>query len=518
MPPEKGTTMHAMNRRDACRVIAASPMLAAPLTACAGGIPRPRLTERTSPMPGREFRGVWVATVDNIDWPSTPGLPASQQQREIDRILDAAADLELNAIFLQVRPTCDALYRSTIEPWSAFLTGRQGQSPTPEYDPLDRWVRGAHARGLDLHAWVNPFRARHPKSVGPDAINHVSKIHPGIVRNYRGHLWLDPGHPVSRELALRVVGDLLNRYDIDGVHMDDYFYPYPDPKVPFPDDTTYAEYRKTGGSLAKDDWRRENIDRFVAAVNALVHRDNPGRLFTVSPFGIWRPQHPPGVVGFDAYAGLYADARRWMREGWCDAMMPQLYWEIGSKGQPFEPLLNWWADQNTRGRHLWPGLYLTRILKAGEEGTSWEASEIAAQVDLLGRSKRATGYALFSMIGLLDNRRGVTDRLRAGSLASPALVPESPWLDAPRPLPPIAIAERSGSSIKVKITPGAGAPARRYVISPDSGDKPGWVLPAGEGSVETTLLPATPLPAGSILQITPIGPNGVTGLPGQALV
>lgn len=507
--------MRAMNRRDACRVIAAAPLLGTPMTACASTASRRAIYSPS--MPPREFRGVWVATVDNIDWPSVPGLSTRDQKAEIDRILDECARLELNAIFLQVRPTCDALYKSEIEPWSAFLTGAQGTAPSPEYDPLQYWIDGAHSRGIDLHAWVNPFRARHPISIGPDAPNHVVNRHPGIARDYRGHLWLDPGAPKSRELALQVIDDLLTRYDIDGIHMDDYFYPYPDKDKPFPDDAAYADFKRNGGTLERDDWRRDNINRFVRDVNQLVHRKDPGRLFTISPFGIWRPGHPPEIVGFDAYAGLYADAKRWMQEGWCDAMIPQLYWKISSTGQAFEPLMNWWADQNTANRHLWAGLYLTRIKPEGDESVSWEAQEIADQIRIVEQTSRVSGFTLFSMIGMLENRRGVSEMLASGPLSSAALVPESPWLNAPGPAAPKCSVDRAGRGIRLTIDPGPGSVgSRRYVAAFDrtlDAARPGWVIPGGDMSIRTTLIPSVPLPASTPLTITPIGPNGATGTP-----
>jgi len=508
--------MCAMNRRDACRVIAATPLLAGPISACASASTRRHAAYAPS-MPPREFRGVWVATVDNIDWPSVPGLSTREQKSQIDRILDECARLELNAVFLQVRPTCDALYESDIEPWSAFLTGAQGTPPSPGYDPLAYWVRGAHSRGIDLHAWVNPFRARHPISIGPDAPGHIVNRRPDLARDYRGHLWLDPGAAESRDLAMRVIDDLLTRYDIDGVHMDDYFYPYPDKDRPFPDDPTYAEYTRNGGALGRDDWRRDNINRFVRGVNRLVRRRKPGALFTISPFGIWRPGHPPEIVGFDAYAGLYADAKRWMQEGWCDAMIPQLYWKISSVGQAFEPLMNWWADQNSAKRHLWAGLYLTRIKPEGDESASWEPQEIADQIEIVSRSGRVSGFTLFSMIGLLENRRGVSDTLGAAPLSGPALAPESPWLNAPTPDSPACVTERAGRSVRLSITPARGpVGTRRYVAAFDRSldtARPGWVIPGGDTPIRTTLIPSVPVPQDARLTVTPIGPNGATGTP-----
>jgi uncharacterized lipoprotein YddW (UPF0748 family) len=511
--------MGTMDRRDALKFLAAGPLAVAALgSSAAGSLTRQSGVGANPATARREFRSAWVASVDNIDWPSRPGLDTATQRAEIDRILDTSARMELNALFLQVRPTGDALYRSDIEPWSAFLTGRQGTGPSPSYDPLEYWIKGAHARGMDLHAWVNPFRVRHPKSIGPDADNHPSQLFPKLTRRYGEYLWLDPGAVQAREITTRVIDDLLTRYDLDGLHMDDYFYPYPQDKVPFPDKAIFETYRRNGGTLGHDDWRRENINRFVRDINSLVHRRKPGALFTISPFGIWRPGNPTGVVGFDAYAGLYADSRRWLAEGWCDALMPQLYWPMASKGQPFQPLMRWWLDQNRSNRHVWPGLYLTRVLRATDgSGSGWAASEIIDQVRTIQQEPRASGFALFSMVGLLENRRNVADLLRAGPLASPALVPESPWLNAPKPLAPAVRVTATRIDLRVEITPApSGPPVRRYVaqLEPASGGR-GWILPAPEGTTRVTLNPSVPPSSGATLVVTPIGRNGTTGNPSR---
>lgn len=511
--------MRSMDRRDAFKVLAAAPLTASAMVSCASaGAARPDASRAPAATlalrePPRELRGVWVASVDNIDWPSKPALPAEVQRAEIDRILDTAQRLELNTVFLQVRPTADALYASPVEPWSAFLTGRQGQPPSPEYDPLAYWIRQSHARGIDLHAWVNPFRARHPKSIGPDDASHVSNLFPKLVRKHNGYLWMDPGAAQAREITMRVIDDLLARYDLDGIHMDDYFYPYPKAGEPFPDSAIYETYKRNGGTLSLEDWRRDNINRVVREVNTLVQRRRPGALFTISPFGIWRPEHPPGVKGFDAFNGLYADSRRWLAEGWCDALIPQLYWPIASPGQPFEPLMNWWIGQNTAKRHLWPGLYLTRIQPESDgPDAGWSPDEIFNQVRLIQRTPGATGFVLFSMAGMTQNRRGIADLLAAGPLAAPALVPESPWLNAPTPEPPTVRASRDGVDLRVELTPGAGAATRRYVVQTEDGPAwRGWVLPAGVGTVRTTLTPLTRATPGTPMTVTPIGPNGATG-------
>jgi uncharacterized lipoprotein YddW (UPF0748 family) len=477
-----------------------------PLTACAGREAAARRAGAGAPALPREFRAAWVASVDNIDWPSEPALSVERQRAEIDAILDLAQRLNLNAVLLQVRPTSDALYLSATEPWSAFLTGRQGTPPSPIYDPLIDWIAGAHRRGLGLHAWVNPFRVRHPVSIGPDAPGHVANRRPDLVRAYGPYLWLDPGEPEAREMALAVCADLLDRYDLDGVHMDDYFYPYPKDGKPFPDDASFARYRAAGGRLERDAWRRENIDGLIRALNDLTHARRPGAIFTVSPFGIWRPDHPPGVKGFDAYAGLHADSRRWIAEGWCDALMPQLYWPIASAGQPFEPLLEWWIAQRGAGRHVWPGLYLTRIKPEGAEEQSWAPSEILDQIGIVRRHAGAEGFALFSMVGMTENRRGVSDALARGPLRGPALTPRCVWAGGPAPAPPEATLD--GTRLRVAAAAGE-PPARRVAVRWRTSTR--WSTRIEPTGLARTL--EVPVAGAREVVVNAIGPNGRTSEP-----
>lgn len=469
----------------------------------------PSPTARSAPLP-RQFRAAWVATVDNIDWPTKPALPVETQRREIQHILDVAEQTGLNAIILQVRPTADALYNSRLEPWSAFLTGQQGRPPEPAYDPLVDWVTGAHARGLDLHAWVNPYRSRHPKSIGPDAANHLNNTRPDLAKPYGPYRWIDPGHPDAADTINRIVDDLLARYDLDGIHMDDYFYPYPRENTPFPDEDTYAINRRDGGTLERDEWRRENINTLVRSLGQRVHERKPGAIFTVSPFGIWRPNNPPGIKGFDAYAGLYADSRRWLNRGWVDALMPQLYWPIESEGQPFEPLLNWWASENAAGRHLWPGLYLTRIQPAGSTDKSWEPDQIRRQIEIIDAHPNADGFALFSMKGLTENRRAIRTELARSPLAKPAFTPESPWAGGTRPGQPTA--RRVGQTLRIRPDTLKG-PTRRYAIQwQQAGQTTTAALPAQEDQDAIFRLPSEAIIAGRVT-ITPTGPNGLAGAP-----
>lgn len=452
---------------------------------CAGrstAVPWTPLSPETlhSPEPTTEFRAAWVASVVNIDWPSQPGLPATIQRAEILRILDLCRLLNLNAVVLQIRPAADALYPSRIEPWSEYLTGVQ--SKPNSFDPLAFWIKEAHARAIDVHVWFNPFRARHPGAKSSNSAKHIASVRPDLVRSYAGHLWLDPGEPDARAHSLRVIEDVLRRYDIDGVHLDDYFYPYPKDDEPFPDDAPYQRYRDAGGELDRADWRRRNIDDFVRALYASVKRSKPHVLVGISPFGIWRPGHPEGVVGFDAYDKLSADSRLWLRAGWLDYASPQLYWPVDSEGQPFVPLLEWWASQNILGRHLWPGLYLTRILPEG----GWAPAEIERQIRITQEHPGASGVVLFSMIGLIENRQGIADLLVSGVFAQPALIPTSFWLPGTTPpTPRVRITERdSASRISLRASP---RPARWVVQSRNGGTWTTEILP-GSANSHTILL------------------------------
>jgi uncharacterized lipoprotein YddW (UPF0748 family) len=272
------------------------------------------------PPPPREFRGTWIATVSNIDWPSKPGLSTDAQKSELIQLLDRAKNLKLNAVILQVRPACDAFYVSTIEPWSEYLTGRQGLAPDPGYDPLEFAVAAAHSRGLELHAWFNPFRAGHPSAKSPASSNHVSRRYPKLVKKYGSYLWLDPGEQVAQDYSTTVILDVVKRYDIDGVHLDDYFYPYQVANakgglIDFPDDASWDRYQAAHGTLERNDWRRENVNRFIRNLYIRIKKEKRWVKFGISPFGIWRPGNPPKIAGLDAYDHLYADSRKWILNG-----------------------------------------------------------------------------------------------------------------------------------------------------------------------------------------------------------
>jgi uncharacterized lipoprotein YddW (UPF0748 family) len=414
----------------------------------------------------REFRGVWVASVRNIDWPSRPGLPPSLQKAELIALLDRAAALGLNAVIFQVRPEGDALYASKIEPWSEYLTGKQGLAPVPFWDPLAFAVKEAHARGLELHAWFNPYRARDPAAKSPMSKMHIARQRPELVKSYGKQLWMDPGERAIRARTVAVVLDVVKRYDIDGVHLDDYFYPYPERRrngsMEFPDDRSWKQYRKSGGTLERDDWRRRNVDLLIDTLHKAIARTKPWVKFGISPFGIWRSGSPETVKGFDAYDKLFADSRKWLQEGWVDYFTPQLYWAIDKDGQRYPDLLGWWVAQDSLQRHVWPGNYTDKVGDGGP--TAWRRDEIVAQVRTTRAQAGATGNVHFSMKVLLENRDSVATALERLVYADPALVPASPWMMTGTPGAPTVSLTTSTAGDLLAMTPTGTDDVRRWVV------------------------------------------------------
>ncbi|MGL4514679.1 MAG: glycoside hydrolase family 10 protein [Lacipirellulaceae bacterium] len=424
------------------------------------------------PAVAREFRGAWVATVANIDWPTKPGLAVAEQKAELVALLDKARELRLNAVVFQVRPACDAMYASDLEPWSEFLTGKEGQAPADDFDPLTFACDEAHARGIELHAWLNPYRASHPQGTGKRAATHVASKRPDLVRKYGVYDWLDPGEPDAAQHSLDVLLDIVRRYDVDAVHFDDYFYPYPitalgedgvDRPVPFPDDPSWKKYcdaTPEPDRLSRDDWRRDNVNRFLKRVSEETHKLKPHVRFGVSPFGIYRPGTPPSIKGFDPYESLYADSKLWLAEGWVDYFSPQLYWPIDQTAQSYTTLLDWWGTQNPKGRNLWPGLFTSKV---GDEAPAWKADEIVNQVLEARKRGGASGHIHFSMKAVAGDYGGVAKALTK-AYAEPALVPASPWLagEAPSPAAP-------------RVTP--GEEPRSFSLEAASGETPAlWVV------------------------------------------
>ncbi len=381
----------------------------------------------------QEFRAAWIASVANINWPSKPGLSTADQQKEAIVLLDLLKSLNFNAAILQIRPQADALYKSEIEPWSYFLTGAQGKAPDPYYDPLEFWVEAAHDRGIELHVWLNPYRAHH-LSGGEESEKSVVKAHPELVVKLKdGQYWMDPSLKGVQDLSSAVVKDIVKRYDIDGVHFDDYFYPYDSYNggADFPDDVSWTAYQQGGGKLSRGDWRRESVNKFIERVYKEIKSEKKYVKFGLSPFGIWRPGYPESIEGYDQYDKLYADAKLWLNKGWIDYFTPQLYWKVNQYPQSFPVLLGWWQSENTKNRHLWPGM------NVGLGGDDKNVDEIVNQImitrGITPQSKGAVHWSIAALVKHELMRKG----LREGPYKNDAIVPSSPWLDDKKPEKPI---------------------------------------------------------------------------------
>jgi len=434
------------------------------------------------PAPLREFRGAWVATVGNIDWPSRKDLTVPEQKAELVAIIDRAVQLKLNAIIFQVRPACDALYASDIEPWSEYLTGAMGKAPEPFYDPLSFAIEQAHKRGLELHAWFNPYRAGHSSSKSAVSPTHITRRHPELVRQYGKQVWLDPGEKAVQDYSFSVVMDVVRRYDVDGIHFDDYFYPYKEndaagSELDFPDD---ASWRRYGHRMNRDDWRRENVNSFIQRIYSSIKATKPWVKFGISPFGIWRPENPAQIKGFDAYGKLYADSRKWLSKGWVDYFVPQLYWAIDRKDQSFPVLLKWWQQQNSKGRNLYAGLDTTKTGSSSRR-EGWTSDEILNQIRITRKQPGVTGHVHWNMKSLMRNS-ALDDALTREVYAQPALTPASPWLGTTQALQPtLSQFERGASTI--------------LTWAPADGHKPWlWLLQSQNGGTwRTDVLPGSRL-------------------------
>ncbi len=404
--------------------------------------PAPGMFLQTVPLSHRrEFRGAWIATVSNIDWPSKPGLPVEQQKAELIAIINRLQAMNFNALILQLRPEGDAFYASQLEPWSYWLTGTQGKAPNPFYDPLEFAIAECHKRNIELHAWFNPYRAKVSVNSYRNVRPHITFTNPEYVYRWGNQLWMDPGAKVIQDRAYNVMLDVVKRYDVDGIHLDDYFYPYPIAGKSFPDSKTYAAYKAADGKLGLADWRRDNVNKMVQRLWEGIKATKPHVKFGISPFGIYRPGQPPQAKGLDAYSVLYADAKKWFEQGWVDYLAPQLYWKIDQKGQSYPVLLNWWTDINAKKRHIYTGNNLGQL-----DGKSWKLPEINKQVEISRKliGKLSLGNIFFSMSAFSENRQGVYNSFKSSVYAQPALVPPMPWRDALTPLPPTALEVKDG--------------------------------------------------------------------------
>ena len=512
-----------------------------------------RLGAQPTPPPvEREFRAAWVSPTEGGDWPSRPGLSVDEQKQELSDMLDRAQKDGLNAVVLHVRTAADALYPSTHVPWSRYLLGRDGKaSELDGYDPLALAIQEAHARGLQLHVWFNPFRAMPPDNLGKPAPGHVTRTHPSWIVHYGKATWIDPGIPAARKAVLDAIAEVVDRYDIDGVHIDDYFYPYLEEgtitrvvrhgrkrrritrhvTLRFNDNASWKRYGRAKGWTDRDAWRRANIDDFVKSLYQEVKARKKWVLVGISPFGIWRPGHPDGITGLDSYAEIFADSRRWLREGWLDYIAPQLYWPLDNYEQRFTKLDAWWRGENVLGRHVWPGLFTMRV---GSRSDPWPADEIAQEVKELRDARSGTteslGHIHFRMRTFAQQLDGDTatfgDELHAAVYREPALPPASPWLgDATPAAPELGAGTRgteqagatgdgpaldSEDAVAFTASPGDSVPVRWWLVQTLGSDGK-WrdrLLPAFDAPLALTY---TDVAGASWVAVTAISRTGIAG-------
>lgn len=417
--------------------------------------------------PKYEFRGVWVATVANIDWPSRPGLPTEEMKREAVSILDLHKSQGMNAVIFQIRPCADAFYYSELEPWSRYLTGVPGQAPSPFFDPLQFWIEESHKRGMELHAWLNPYRLANNASE-PLAGNHIAFKNPDWVINYGNKLYFDPGVPATRVHVKNVVTDIVRRYDVDAIHFDDYFYPYP-VNTPFPDDASFARYNRAFRPDQKEDWRRENVDILIKMLSDSIRHIKPWVKFGISPFGVWRnsyvdPQGSETRAGVSNYDHLYADIRKWLQEGWIDYVIPQIYWEIGHPAADFATLVRWW-DKNSFGKGLYIGQAPYKIDPASATEAWRKPGELPRQIDMLRQYSNISGSAYFSSKHFRRDLLGFQDSLSNRLYRLPALTPPIHGMNVPLPVTPDRV-RVSGRRVKWKPVQGTSPVpgAERYLV------------------------------------------------------
>ena len=376
--------------------------------------------------PNSEFRGVWIATVDNIDWPHKGVYTVYSQKLDFIRQLDMHKQNGMNAVIVQVRPSADAFYPSALEPWSEWLTGKQGRSPSPYYDPLQFMIEETHKRGMEFHAWLNPYRANYDVRSASIASNHITKIHPEWFLTYGGKKYFDPGNKEAQQHVINVVKDIVKRYNVDAIHMDDYFYPYRIAGKEFPDD---GSYKRSKTKLNKDDWRRSNVDSIMKQLAIAIKKEKPWVQFGISPFSVWRnkdkdPNGSDSKAGQTNYDDLYANILLWLKEKWVDYVAPQLYLEIGHDKIDYAKMLDWWS-KNSYGRKLYIGL---GIYRSGSNAAWRNPNELPNQIKLLRQYSNVQGSIYFSSKSFNNNPNGWSDSLRNNYYKLPAKVPEIEWL------------------------------------------------------------------------------------------
>jgi uncharacterized lipoprotein YddW (UPF0748 family) len=401
--------------------------------------------------PKYEFRAAWIATVENIDWPSKKGLPVEEQKAEYIKLIDKLQSVGMNAVIMQIRPAADAFYPSKLEPWSEYLTGVQGQAPSPLYDPLKFMIEETHKRNMEFHAWCNPYRAVFNIAKSNIAATHISNTQKSWFVTYGGGAeaykkYFDPGNPDARNFVTEVVKDIVTRYDVDAIHFDDYFYPYRIAGKEFPDSQSFAKY---GKGLSKDAWRRSNCDSIILQLSKAIKKIKPNVKFGISPFGVWRNKSQD-IDGSETQAGqtnyddLYADILLWQKKNWIDYIVPQLYWEIGHNKADYTTLVNWWA-KHSFDKHVYIG---HGFYRAGSN-TAWkDKKQIPDQINMLRKFNTIQGSAYFSAKNFYKNLNGWNDTLQKNLYSTIALIPPMKWID--NTPPPSPIVSKSGKNILVK--------------------------------------------------------------------
>jgi uncharacterized lipoprotein YddW (UPF0748 family) len=370
-----------------------------------------------------EFRGVWVATVDNIDWPSNKNLSSDSQKVEFIKLLDMHKANGMNAMIVQVRPATDAFYPSPYEPWSEWLTGKQGQPPVPYYDPLEFMLSETHKRGMEFHAWMNPYRAEF--AIGKSSLSptHITRLHPDWFLAYGEKRYFDPGNKEAQQYVTNLVTDVVKRYKIDAIHFDDYFYPYRITGIEFPDELSYKKY---GNGLSKDDWRRSNVDSIILMLSKAIKKENSQCQFGISPFGVWRniDKDPDGSntrAGQTNYDDLYANIVLWLKNNWIDYVAPQIYWEFEQKNAPYQAVLDWWST-HSYGKNCYIGL---GIYKAGSNAAWKDKTQLPRQIEALRNTPNIQGMIFFSSKSFNKNPNGWNDSLRLNYFAVPVKTPNA---------------------------------------------------------------------------------------------
>jgi uncharacterized lipoprotein YddW (UPF0748 family) len=392
--------------------------------------------------PKREFRCAWVATVENIDYPSNTGLSVANLKTEFVSILNKLKAAGINAVFVQIRPSCDAFYNSPYEPWSEWLSGTQGVAPSGGFDPLTFMIDEAHKRGIEFHAWLNPYRA--VVSIGNSSVasNHVSVLHPSWCVTYNSLKLLNPGLPEVRDYVKMIVADIVTRYSVDGIHFDDYFYPYPANGTAFNDNATFAAYPR--GFTNKDNWRRDNVNLLIGMINDTIKAIKPYVKFGVGPFGIWKSGVPSGITGLSSYDEIYCDPIAWLNSQTVDYVAPQLYWKIGGS-QDFNTLVDWWGTQaNSKSRHCYAGIasYLM-----DPNNSNWTVNNVLNEISSTRViNYKAQGESFFSSSSITTNSKSFADSLKLSFNKYKCLIPTMPWLDSIPPLQPDSVSYTTTSN------------------------------------------------------------------------